>query len=901
MSNYILIFIIVAYLAFLFGVAFWAEKKAKSAWVNNAYVYTLSLAVYCSAWTYYGSVGIAATSGISFLTTYLGPVIAFPLWIVVLKKIIRISKQQKVSSIADFISLRYGNNRFLGALVTIICVLAIVPYISLQLKAISETFSIISKDTIPFSTSIFQDTTFYVALLLAIFAAFFGTRVTDATRRRQGIVFSVAVESVLKLVFFLIIGIYVTYFLFDGTADIYDKFSSLENLESLTTLDGLEAGINWYFMIALSFFAIFLLPRQFQVAVVENTSEKHLKKAIWLFPLYLLLFNVFVIFVAWGGKLSLDKSLNPDYYTLLLPLQYDNIFLATLVFLGGFSAVISMVVVSTLALSVMLSNNLIIPYGFLDKFSRSHPERNANYIKNIRRIAIFSLIVGAYLFYINFNVQLSLFSIGQISFVIIAQLAPAFFIGLFWNRGSAIAAKSGIITGTLITIYTLILPFVLDIILGNTDFITNGAFGIELLRPYQLFGIDFMTPVTHAFFWSMFLNTIIYLFISVSSKGNYRERNYAEMFVNNSYESLQESAYVWKGEAYVSDIKNLLIKFLGIQRTERALNLFYTKHDLPINIKKADSRLINFSEKLLTGSIGGASSRILIASVVKEQPVTLVEVLKILEESKKTISTNKFLRQRSEELIKLTDDLKKANEELKQQDKVKDEFLDTVAHELKTPITSIRAASEVLLDNDHDISNELRIQFLDTILKDSERLSTLIHNILDLEKLGSGREVFDKKNNNIIETVEKSISGVYTIAQQKCISILSTKSSNQIIALYDEDRILQVLTNLLSNGIKFVEKNKGIIEVAVSNKEDFIRISVQDNGKGIPENDKKHIFEKFYQSHNQNIKKPIGSGLGLAICKKIIEGHNGLIRIDDSYDKGARFIIELPNSIEIVE
>ncbi|WP_299315474.1 ATP-binding protein [uncultured Aquimarina sp.] len=901
MSNYILIFIIVVYLAFLFGVAFWAEKKAKSAWVNNAYVYTLSLAVYCSAWTYYGSVGIAATSGISFLTTYLGPVIAFPLWIVVLKKIIRISKQQKVSSIADFISLRYGNNRFLGALVTIICVLAIVPYISLQLKAISETFSIISKDTIPSSTSIFQDTTFYVALLLAIFAAFFGTRATDATRRRRGIVFSVAVESVLKLVFFLIIGVYVTYYLFDGTTDIYDKISSLENLESLTTLDGLEAGINWYFMIALSFFAIFLLPRQFQVAVIENTSEKHLKKAIWLFPLYLLLFNVFVIFVAWGGRLSLHKSLNPDYYTLLLPLHHDNIFLATLVFLGGFSAVISMVVVSTLALSVMLSNNLIIPYGFLDKFSRSHPERNANYIKNIRRIAIFSLIVGAYLFYINFNVQLSLFSIGQISFVIIAQLAPAFFIGLFWNRGSAIAAKSGIITGTLITIYTLILPFVLDIILGNTDFITNGAFGIELLRPYQLFGIDFMTPVTHAFFWSMFFNTIIYLFMSVSSKGNYRERNYAEMFVNNSYDSLQESAYVWKGEAYVSDIKNLLIKFLGIQRTERALNLFYTKHDLPMNTKKADSRLINFSEKLLTGSIGGASSRILIASVVKEQPVTLIEVLKILEESKKTISTNKFLRQRSEELVKLTDDLKKANEELKQQDKVKDEFLDTVAHELKTPITSIRAASEVLLDNDHDISNELRIQFLDTILKDSERLSTLIHNILDLEKLGSGREVFDKKNNNVIETVEKSISGIYTIAQQKCISILSTKPSNRIVALYDEDRILQVLTNLLSNGIKFVEKNKGIIEVAVSNEKDFIRISVQDNGKGIPENDKKHIFEKFYQSHNQNIKKPIGSGLGLAICKKIIEGHNGIIRIDDSYDKGARFIIDLPNSLETVE
>ncbi|WP_405206054.1 ATP-binding protein [Aquimarina sp. LLG6339-5] len=897
MNNYILIFIIIVYLALLFGIALWAEKKAKNSWVNNPYVYSLSLAVYCSAWTYYGSVGIAATSGISFLTTYLGPVIAFPLWIIVLKKIIRISKEQKISSIADFVSLRYGNNRFLGALVTIICVISIVPYISLQLKAVSETFAIISIDTSLSSSSIFQDTTFYVALLLAVFAAFFGTQLTDATRRRQGIVFSVAVESVLKLVFFLTIGIYVTYFLFDGTTDIYNKISKVENFESLTTLNGLEAGINWYFMIALSFFAIFLLPRQFQVSVIENTSEKHLKKAIWLFPLYLLLFNLFVIFVAWGGKLSLNENLNPDYYTLLLPLQNDNIFLATLVFLGGFSAVISMVVVSTLALSVMLSNNLIIPYGFLDKFSRSHPERNAYYIKNIRRIAIFTLIVGAYLFYINFNVQLSLFSIGQISFVVISQLAPAFFIGLFWNRGSAIAAKASIIIGTLITVYTLILPFVMDIILGDTGFILNGAFGIELLKPYELFGIDFMTPVTHAFFWSLFFNTLVYLSVSLSKKGNYRERNYAEMFVNNSYNSLQESAYVWKGEAYVSDIRNLLTKFLGTTRTERALKLFYKKYGLSIDEEKADARLINFSEKLLTGSIGGASSRILIASVVKEQPVTLVEVLKILEESKKTISTNKFLKQRSNELIELTEELKQANEELKLQDKMKDEFLDTVAHELKTPITSIRAAAEVLLDDEDDMPNELKTQFLSTVLMDAKRLSRLIHNILDLEKLSSGREIFDKKSNNLVDTLKQIITGVSTITTQKEIKIITSDLPDKILVFYDEDRMQQVFTNVLSNAIKFVENKNGLITITLSEIDSVVRIIIQDNGKGISEGDRKYIFDKFYQSNNQNIKKPVGSGLGLAICKQIMEGHSGKIWIDDSFSKGARFVIDLPQNV----
>ncbi|MFC5044953.1 ATP-binding protein [Aquimarina hainanensis] len=893
MNSYFLICIIVAYLLFLFGIAFWAEKKAKSNWINNPYVYTLSLAVYCSAWTYYGSVGIASTSGVSFLTTYLGPVIAFPLWIVLLKKVIFIAKQHKVSSIADFISLRYGNNRFLGALVTVICLLGVLPYISLQLKAISETFAILSDNLIHSSSSILKDSTFYIAVLLAVFAAFFGTQATDATSRRRGIVFSVAFESVIKLLFFLIIGGYVTFFLFDGTTDIYEKIAKTANFEKLITFDTLESGINWGLMIGLSFFAIFLLPRQFQVSIIENTTEKHLKKAIWMFPLYLLLFNVFVIFIAWGGKLKLSEAVNPDYYTLLLPLQNGNVFLATLVFLGGFSAVISMVVVSTLALSTMLSNNLIIPYGFLDKFSQNKPERNANYIKNIRRIAIFSLIVGAYLFYINFNIQLSLFSIGQISFVVIAQLAPSFFIGLYWNRGSAIAAKSSIIGGTLVTLYTLILPFVWDAILGETDFINYGFLGIGSLRPYQLFGIDFLTPVTHAFFWSMFFNLLIYLTVSLLTTVNYRERNYAEMFVNCRFNSLQENAFIWKGEAYVADIKKVLNRFLGEERTKRAMDIFCLKYNLPKTIEKADSRLINFSEKLLTGSIGSASSRILIASVVKEEPVTHMEVIKIVEENKKTISTNKFLKQKSKELTDLTEELKIANEELMIHDKLKDEFLDTVAHELKTPITSIRAATEVLLDDD-DMSEQYKKRFLENILQDSERLSKLIHHILDLEKLASGREVLDKRRNNVKKTVKKAINGVRAIAEKKEIVITNAISKGGVLATYDEDRILQVLVNVLSNAIKFVEESIGTINITAQEKEETVAIMIKDNGKGVLKEDRRYIFDKFYQSKNQNIKKPAGSGFGLAISKQIVERHNGTIWLDETHKKGACFVIELP-------
>ncbi|WP_282056571.1 sensor histidine kinase [Maribacter luteus] len=894
MNNYFLIIIILCYLAVLFYIAFIAEKNAKSKWVNNPYIYTLSLAVYCSAWTYYGSIGTAASSGVGFLPIYLGPAIAVPLWIIVLRKIIRISKQHKVSSIADFISLRYANNRFLGALITVLCITATVPYISLQLKAVAESFAIMTNETHGITASIFDDSTFYIALILAIFATFFGTQATDASEKHKGIVTTVAFESLLKLTFFLIIGAYVTYYLFDGTQDIYDKVSITPDFNNLVKLSGLEGGIDWGFMILLSFTAIFLLPRQFQVSVLENTREKHLKKAIWLFPLYLLLFNVFVIFIAWAGKLTLEETANPEYYALLLPLNSNHTFLALLVFLGGLSAVISMVVVSTLALSKMISNNLIIPYGFLEKFIKAKPEENAIYIKNIRRISIFTVIILAYFFYNNFSIELSLYSIGLISFVIVAQLAPSFFIGLYWNRGSSLASILGIILGFLISAYTLILPFTIEAFTGSSEFTDFGLFGISALKPYALFGIDFLSPPAHAFFWSLTANILCYLIISLAFKGHYRERNYAEMFVDSkNYSSLQDSALVWKGEAYVADIKNVLTKFLGEARTQRALQIFFRKYDIPSDTQMADARLINFSEKLLTGSIGGASAKILIAGVVKEQEISLPEVLKILEESKETIISNKALQDKSSELTLLTAKLKDANEELIVKDKQKDEFLDTVAHELKTPITGIRAASELLMDDDDEMPVEMRQTFLKNIVDDSDRLSRLINNILDFEKLSTGREQLNLKKRNIQDTLKKAIGNTQHIAAKKEIEIVN-KNRFHFELPYDEDRILQVLTNLLSNSIKFCEPKKGIITLDYKLGNDCIEVFVKDNGKGIPDEDINYIFDKFYQSKNQNTIKPQGSGLGLAISKQIIEKHHGRIWVEKGSKVGTTFGFKLP-------
>ena len=442
--------------------------------------------------------------------------------------------------------------------------------------------------------------------------------------------------------------------------------------------------------------------------------------------------------------------------------------------------------------------------------------------------------------------------------------------------------------------YTLLLPIVGNVVAPGSELMEKGLFGYWWLKPSQLFGLDYLTPESNAFLWSMTFNSLAFVGLSLLAKGNYRERNYAEMFVHNeNYENLQEGAFVWKGEAYVADIRRLLNRFLGEQRTQRALTIFNKKYNISEQEEKADSRLINFSEKLLTGSIGSASAKILLASVSKEKPISLVEVLNILEENKETKANNRLLIEKSKELSQMATKLQSANKELQLHDKLKDEFLDTVAHELKTPITSIKAASEVLEDD--EMPTELRQQFLENISKDTDRLAKLIHNILDLEKLSSNRTELDIQARKINLTIKKAVEGVEHIAAKRGVQV-EFNTSEYLDGLYDEDRILQVLTNLLSNSLKFTDRERGIIKILLEEKEREIAIAIEDNGRGIPSEDHNYIFEKFYQSKNQNTKKPQGSGFGLAICKSIVESHNGSIWADSEFQNGARVVFTIPKA-----
>ncbi|MFV8331964.1 ATP-binding protein [Flavobacterium sp. GSP14] len=894
MNSIGLLLILVLYLSILFYIAYWSEKRSHSKWTNNPYIYSFSLAVYCTAWTYYGSIGVAAESGLGYLPIYLGPILIIPTWMIILKKIIRISRVNKISSIADFISLRYGNSRFLGALVTIVCISGILPYISLQLKSISDTFHIVTKTQA--SSNIFTDTTTYVCLALALFASYYGTRYVDASEKRRGIVTAVAMESILKLVFFLIVGIYVTYFVFDGFDDIYQKAAVLKDFDKKNTIGGITNGINWFFLCILSMFAIFLLPRQFHTAIVENNKESHIRTAIWLFPLYLLLFNLFVFPIAWGGNILFEgKDHNADTYSLLIPQLFDNNILTVMVFLGGFSAAISMIIVSSISLATMLSNNLLIPYGFIGSLENSSQEKNSKRIVNSRKIGIFSLIILAYAIYRLFILDYSLVSIGLVAFVVIAQLAPSFFGAIFWRRGSKNGAITGIILGFAVCFYTLLIPYATGMTNSVSLFVTEGPWGISLLKPFQLFGLDYLEPIPHAVFWSLLINIMSYAAVSVSFKGNYRERNYAEMFVDiDKYITNHENAFVWKGTAYISDIQKVLQRFLGEDRTKRALTIFNLKYNIDKNITTADARFIKFAENLLTGHIGTASAKILISSVVKEDKISLPEVLRILEESKENIIINKKLTDTSNELKKISEQLKNANQELVNKDIQKDEFLDTVTHELRTPITAIRAASEILHDDD-DIPEELRKQFLQNIISESDRLNRLIDKILDLEKFETGKQKIYLSKNNITKTIKNTLESLNQLIKNKKIHIEFDDSNKTIRAFYDEERIVQVIHNLLSNAIKFCSETNGKIVISILENETNIEVKIHNNGKIIKAEDTEAIFDKFYQSRNQNIKKPVGSGLGLAICKQIIEHHKGNIWSENNITDGATFIFTLPN------
>ncbi|MFN4147678.1 MAG: sodium:solute symporter family protein, partial [Runella sp.] len=461
MNSLVIILVAVLYLAILFIIANWAERRslAGRSWVKNPYVYALSLAVYCTAWTFYGSVGHAVKNGVDFLAVYIGPTMLIPFWWVVFRKIIRICKTERITNIADFISSRYGKDRTLGIIVTVLSVVGLLPYISIQLKAIASSFHVlIGVNTPQKSVSFLTDKAFYMAAILAVFTILFGAKKLEATERHEGMVAVIAFESLIKLTAFLAVGVFVTYGLFNGFSDVLFQAASVHELRKLFFIPQ-EQTANWFWHCVLSGLAIMFLPRQFQLAVVENVEENHLKTALWLFPLYLLIINLFVLPIAFGGYLIFGDSVSADNYVLAIPLHFGQKLLAIFTYIGGFSAATGMIIVECTALTVMISNNLVMP------FIVNRPDWQQNvrgsisqWVINLRRISIVLLIGLAYLYYKFVSDRFSLVSVGFVSFAAVAQLGPVVIGALFWKRATREGATGALLFGGAVWFYTLIVP-----------------------------------------------------------------------------------------------------------------------------------------------------------------------------------------------------------------------------------------------------------------------------------------------------------------------------------------------------------------------------------------------------------------------------------------------------------
>lgn len=897
MSKIIIILCSVLYLLSLFAVGYYAEVRArlKKSIINNPYIYSLSLAVFCTAWTFFGSVGRATSTGVEFLFIYIGPTLLAPLFILLLRKIIRISKTQRITSIADFISTRYGKNISLGIIVTLLCVLGIIPYIALQLKAISSSIEILngSINQSKSNLNIFQDTTFYIAMGLAVFVILFGTRSIDATEKHEGMVAAIAFESIIKLIAFTTAGLFVTYFLFNGFGDIMQKAAADNQLKQLLTFKSGNMYFQTFALMFLSMMAVLFLPRQFHLSVVENVHESHLIKATWLFPLYLFVINIFVIPIAFGGALIFQNhSINPDTYVLALPMHSGNKFLALLVYIGGFSASSSMIIVETIALGIMISNQIVMPLLLAINKIKINLDKNISSILLFnRRASIVAIIFFAYLYDKLIAERYSLVSIGLVSFAAVAQFAPCIIGGIYWKQANKKGAVTAILIGFSVWFYTLILPSISGPLFDKINH--EGLFGLSILKPTALFGLDGLDIVTHGFFWSMFFNAVAFIGISLVTEKETDEFYQAEMFVDVFKYSRQsaEDSIAWRGTAYIPDLKVLLNNFLGKERTDAILNNYAKKKNININsTTKANPGLVNFSERILAGAIGSASARIMIKSVVKEEELSMTEVLKILHESQMMKETNKELRKKSNELQKATDQLKNANDQLRQIDELKDEFLYTVTHELRTPLTSIRALSEIVHDNP-DLPDEMKSEYLGAVIKETQRLSYLITQVLNLERYESGRTKLNICTVDIAALLYSTVESVKTLISEKGIKMEFSIPFTIPAVKGDVDLFNQVFYNLISNAVKYAENT---ITISVHCFNETMLIEVKDDGKGISSEVHELIFDKFFQAKNQTLKKPEGSGLGLAICKRIIEMHNGKIWVESEVDQGAAFKVEIP-------
>lgn len=884
------------YVALLFAVAFFGDRRARSGqlgWLKSPLVYTLSISIYCTSWTFYGAVGSAARDGLEFVTIYLGPTLAFIGWWVLLRKIVRIAHAQGITSIADMISSRYGKSASLAALVTLIAVVSTTPYIALQLQAVTTSFQVISNsgpDTLgaAHDAGAQYQIGFWIAVGMAVFTVLFGTRNIDAKERHHGVVAAIALEAVVKLAALLAVGLLAVFGVADGPAHVFE----LSSPEMLHAHDAF--GPRWVTVTLLAAGAVICLPRQFQVTVVENVDESHLNTAAWLFPLYLFLLSLFVLPIAIAGLTFLPAGANPDMFVLTLPIWASRHDMALLSFLGGFSAATSMVIVACIALSTMISNHIVMPLALrLRWVSQSASGEIRRFLLVSRRASICGMLALGFVYFRFSGDSDALASIGLIAFAGAAQVLPSLIGGLFWRQANGTGAFIGLFAGTVLWAYTLLLPSFGGDLLVSQQVLAEGPFGVALLRPQALFGLAGVDPLVHSVFWSLSVNSLLFVLGSLVRDPRPLERLQSTLFVDVFRTPAEATAGLIRRSAATRDLSAIAQRILGVEEAQRLFRQAAQQQGRSGQALVADNAFITQLERTLAGSIGSASAHAMISQVVTGQTISLDALVRIADESQRIREDSRQIEEKSRQLEATARKLAEANDQLRRLDVEKDHFLSQVSHEVRTPMTAIRSFSEALLDG-RGIDAVRSQRFLRIIHEESLRLTRLLDSTLELNLLEHGEAPWRLVRFDPERALNRSIEVCQSLAEDSRVRIVSNGRVSDIEVAADADRLSQVFINLIANAIKYNTNPSPWVRVSSRIRQGRYEVLIEDNGPGIRTDERELIFSKFRRGWAHTQTSAPGAGLGLAISWQIMRRLGGELSLEGDSSPGAVFRVALP-------
>ena len=865
LSFNLLVAVCLGYVLFLFAVAFAAEKRARrggASWLRSPWVYTLSLSIYCTGWTFYGAVGYAARSGLEFVTIYLGPTIVMIGWWALLRKLVRIGRTQRITSIADLISSRYGKSTLLGVLVTLLAVIGTTPYIALQLQSVALAFGVFAPSGDAISTGL------WVAIGLAIFTVIFGTRNLDVNERHHGVVIAIAVEAVVKLLALLAIGIFVVWGVAGGPAD------AARVIEASPIAPWEMDGARWVTMIFLAGAAFLTLPRMFHVLVVENADERHLATAAWAFPVYLFLISLFVVPIAAVGLAMMPETANPDLFVLTVPLAFGREDLAMLSFLGGFSAATSMVIVASIALSTMVSNHIVLPIWLnarRDGANLSGDVRKV--VLTARRLSIAGVLALGYLYYRYSGGGAGLAAMGLIAFVGVSQVIPALMGGIFWRGATRVGAALSVATGLLVWLYTLFLPSLGPGVALSPDVLANGPWGIAALRPQALMGITGLDPLVHATFWSLSLNTLIFFAGSLLSFPRPLERVQGASFAN-IYRYSEGAPGLAPAVVDAEDLLVMAQRILGPREAQALFVAEAAAQGKEGYLPDATPDFLERLERQLSGSVGAATAHAMVGQLTGGANVSVEDLMRVAHETAQMMEQQTQLEAKSAELERTARKLRDANEKLTQLSIQKDAFLSQISHELRTPMTSIRAFSEILMQSE-SVEPEDRKRFSRIIHEETLRLTRLLDDLLDLSVLQNGQVTLNAQVSSLGAVLDRALQATESTVSAAGLHVRRNHAREQVAVETDADRLAQVFINVISNAAKYCDADRPELRIDVAAAGNSVRVDFIDNGSGIPAASQDLIFEKFSRASDHRAAG--GAGLGLAICREIMGRLGGAI------------------------